>query len=78
MAYDFHISLDDKDIPSYVSEASARRALEKEFGPANKPGGLRFNVILARNSAGRVVPILCNMHEADFAFLIHSKFLKVN
>lgn len=71
------VSLDSKHIPSYVSEESARRALEKEFG-APELCKLRFNVMMARNSAGRVVPVIYNMHKDDFPFLIHSKFLKVN
>ena len=78
MAYSTEVvSLDDKHIPSYVSEESTRRALEKEFGAPNLCK-MRFNVLLARNSVGRVVPVICNMHKDDFPFLIHSKFFKVN
>ena len=56
MAYSTElVSLDGKHIPSYVSEESARRALEKEFGAPNLCK-MRFNVMMARNSAGRVVP----------------------
>lgn len=78
MAYSTElVSLDGKHIPSYVSEESARRALEKEFGAPNLCK-MRFNVLMARNSVGRVVPVLINIHKDDFPFLIHSKFLKVN
>ena len=61
---------------SYATEATALKALEKEFGPANA-GERLFNVILARNPAGRVVIVAINVREGWLGRLCHSKSIGV-
>jgi hypothetical protein len=62
---------------SYATEANAIKALEKKFGPSQQ-GARLFNVLMARNTAGRVVPVLCNITTPNLGALAAAGFMCVN
>lgn len=72
-----YIKLDE--VKSYASESNAMRAVEKAFGKHADGQRREFNVLLTYNSAGRVVPVICNVSkDINLGQFAHAGFMVVN